>query len=166
MNTKLIEHAEDLQNTKAQLAQAEQEITAYDMTMNRQSKLIAELQAQLEAVGAGGVSALIPKAQPFASEREAFECWQSDAVGRDLQELSMNASGDYDCDDIQCERQAWQASAMLAAASQPKSAATLIPITSFVAAAAFASEPFTDDTFAAFQQGIRFAERVHGVGGT
>ena len=51
-------------------------------------------------------------------------------------------------------------------ASQPKSAATLIPITSFVAAAAFASEPFTDDTFAAFQQGIRFAERVHGVGGT
>lgn len=63
MNTKLLEHAEELQKTKAQLAQAEQEITAYDMTMNRQSKLIAELQAQLEAVGAGGVSTLIPTKQ-------------------------------------------------------------------------------------------------------
>lgn len=38
-----------------------------------------------------------------------------------------------------------------------------VPIANFAAAAAFASEPFTDDTFAAFQQGIRFAERVHGV---
>lgn len=48
-------------------------------------------------------------------------------------------------------------------ASRPKAALPPAPITSFVAAAAFASEPFTDDTFAAFQQGVRFAERVHGV---
>lgn len=37
------------------LAQAEQESTALNLTMDRQTKRIAELEAQLEAVGAGGV---------------------------------------------------------------------------------------------------------------
>ena len=36
-------------------------------------------------------------------------------------------------------------------------------ISNFEAADAFVTEPFVDDVFAAYQQGIRFAERYHGI---
>lgn len=38
------------------------------------------------------------------------------------------------------------------------------PISNFDAADEFMREPHTDDVFAAYQQGIRFAERNHGIG--
>jgi len=37
------------------------------------------------------------------------------------------------------------------------------PISDFDAADAFTTEPHTDDVFAAYQQGIRFAEHAHGI---
>lgn len=39
------------------------------------------------------------------------------------------------------------------------------PISNFHAADEFTAEPHTDDVFAAYQQGIRFAERHHGIKG-
>lgn len=37
------------------------------------------------------------------------------------------------------------------------------PISEFEAADSFTTEPHTDDVFAAYQQGIRFAERHHEI---
>lgn len=49
-------------------------------------------------------------------------------------------------------------------AAQPSPAAVeRKPLTNFVMADQFTSEPHTDDVFAAYQQGIRFAERYYGI---
>ncbi len=90
--------SEELQKVKTQLAQAEQEITAYDMTMNRQSKLIAELQAQLEAVGAGGVGALISNAErKGAATLEPFGYFKAEPFGwTDCAETDEGAIALYD----------------------------------------------------------------------
>jgi hypothetical protein len=48
------------------------------------------------------------------------------------------------------------------AIAQPASAAR-VPLTNFLMADEFTTTPFVDDVFAAFQQGVKFAEKHHGI---
>jgi len=44
-------------------------------------------------------------------------------------------------------------------------AALLVPLTDFLMADEFTTTPYVDDVFAAFQQGVKFAEKYHGITG-
>lgn len=66
--------------------------------------------------------------------------------------------GGYKSYPVQCAWESWQAAQTLPAVVDWRK-----PISNFGAADAFTIEPHTDDVFSAYQQGIRFAERRHGI---